>query len=107
MSLRWAPRNEAKKLARKERGLYECAMCHELFRDHQVHLDHVLPVIDIRDGFVDWNTFIERLFPFEEGWQVLCTICHDAKTRCEDTMRSHFNSQRKEIIKKKKKAIHE
>ena len=101
MSLRWPPRSEALKRARKERGKYQCGMCLELFGSHSVHLDHINPVVDLQTGFVDWNTFIDRLFPDVEGWQVLCETCHGAKTSMEDDLRTHF-SQKKKLAKAKK-----
>lgn len=90
MSLRWPPRSEALRRSRADRGLYKCAMCHDVFKMHQVHLDHKVPVIALDQKEFNWTNFIERLFCDVEGFQVLCTTCHDAKTAIEDQMRMFF-----------------
>lgn len=99
MSLRWPPRSEALKLSRKERGKYQCAMCMDLFKGHQVHLDHIESVIALNNDGFDWNNFIPRLFCDVEGFQVLCTTCHEIKTFKEDKMRAHFNEIKREAKK--------
>lgn len=70
-------------------------MCHELFKSHQVHLDHIEPVIALNSGPFDWNNFINRLFCDVDGFQVLCTACHDAKTSIEDQMRNFYKHEHK------------
>lgn len=95
-SLKWPPRNEALKLARVERGKYKCAMCEGLFKSEQVDLDHTVPVVALDNEGLNWNEFIARLFPEVEGFQVLCKVCHEAKTRTEDDMRNYYNQERKD-----------
>jgi hypothetical protein len=104
-SFHWKPRNEALKLARVERGKYKCAMCEELFGPREVILDHIDPVVDPKQGFVGFDTYIERLYCDVEGFQVLCNACSDAKTLVEDEMRKHYKTQRDELpdLKKSKK----
>lgn len=92
---RWPARSDALKQARKERNCYECAMCHDFYKNNQVVLDHILPVVDPKTGFTNWDDYINRMFPEKEGFQVLCSNCHDIKTTLEDEMRKHFNKQRK------------
>lgn len=70
-------------------------MCKELYKTNQVHLDHINPVVDVKSGWVDWNSFIDRLFCTAEEFQVLCSTCHDAKTKIEDAMRVHFTQEKK------------
>ena len=70
-------------------------MCKASFKGHQIHLDHIDPVINLKTGWVDWTQFIERLFCDVDGFQVLCTNCHDAKTKIEDSMRVHFSNEKK------------
>lgn len=101
-SFRWGPRSTALKLARVERGLYLCNMCKGHFKQKDIKLDHIIPVVSIKDGFKfrdnglpDWNDFIDRLFCDVEGFQVLCNSCHDAKTMMEDSLRAQFNKNRK------------
>jgi 5-methylcytosine-specific restriction endonuclease McrA len=92
---RWPARSEALKEARKERNSYECASCFGRFKNNEVVLDHILPVVDPKTGFKDWDDYIDRMFPVKEGFQVLCSDCHDIKTDLEDEMRKHFNKERK------------
>lgn len=94
-SSKWGPKNEAKRLARVERGKYLCACCGEVGpatlpplpgrkkRRDNAAVDHIDPVIDPAVGFVNWDTVIERLFVEVEGFQVLCWECHRAKTEKE------------------------
>lgn len=92
---RWQARSEALKDSRKDRNQYECASCKELFKNNEVALDHILPVVDPKLGFTNWDDYIDRMFPEKEGFQVLCSSCHDIKTELEDEMRKHFNKERK------------
>ena len=92
---RWPARSDALKDSRKERNSYECAMCKEIFKNNEVVLDHIVPVLDPKLGFRIWDDYINRMFPEKEGFQVLCSSCHDIKTELEDEMRKHFNKERK------------
>ena len=92
---RWPPRSDALKDARKERNLYICAMCESGFKNSEVVLDHIFPVVDPKTGFTTWDDYINRMFPEKDGFQVLCLSCHDIKTQLEDEMRKHFNKERK------------
>lgn len=113
-SYRWPGRNEALVAARVARGFYKCNICKgDTFKRTEVNLDHIDPVVPIEeswhldDGSPDWNIFIKRLFVGPEGFQVICTNCHDAKTMIEDQLRADYNAQRKllkkELDKKAKK----
>jgi len=51
-------------------------------------VDHINPVVDPAVGFVDWNTYINRMFLEEKGYQVLCHACHGIKTRDERELRT-------------------
>ncbi len=93
---RWPPRTEALKEGRKERNSYQCAACKEMFKNDQIVLDHIKPVVDPKTGFTNWDDYINRMFPEKEGFQVLCSGCHDIKTELEDEMRKHFNKEKKE-----------
>lgn len=55
-------------------------------RRNNAAADHKTPVVDPNVGFVDWNTFIERLFCEEEGFQILCWECHTKVTKEERTI---------------------
>lgn len=87
ISKMWKPRGAAKQRAKVEYGKYRCAQCCEIFRAKDVHLDHKNPVVDPTQGFIDWNTYIERLFCSVDGYQVLCKPCHNKKTAAENVIR--------------------
>lgn len=45
--------------------------------------DHIEPVV-APTGFVDWNTYISRMFDsIPDGIQYLCLDCHAGKTAAE------------------------
>jgi 5-methylcytosine-specific restriction endonuclease McrA len=107
MSLRWYARYEALKASRIERGLYQCAMCHESFHQSKVHVDHIEPVVPVNNPLaymdIDWNQYIPRLFCEPEQLQILCTTCHECKTFAEDKMRVFYSEKKKEKLKLDKK----
>lgn len=59
---------------------FTCNMCKGEFPAKEVQVDHVEPVVCPFTGFIDWNTFINRLFCDGGNLQVLCSPCHDIKT---------------------------
>lgn len=94
-SLWWWGRNEAFKLARKERGFYECANCKKLYGRKEVHADHIKSVIDTKNAWEGWDVYIKRLFVTPDKYQILCIDCHASKTLVENNLRK--------INRKKKK----
>jgi 5-methylcytosine-specific restriction endonuclease McrA len=100
ISVQYPTRSAAKTAARLERGVYICAHCSELFRPKEIHVDHIDPVIEPSVGFVDWNTYIDRLFPKLSGFQVLCKACHKIKSDIEDEIRNEFRRKKREERKK-------
>lgn len=74
-------------------GEWQCCKCKMIGTRKDLHGDHREPVIFPETGFVDWNTYITRLF--ENQIQPLCTNCHAEKTKEE-------NQRRKETRKKVK-----
>jgi 5-methylcytosine-specific restriction endonuclease McrA len=87
--------SEAMSLARVDRGLYKCASCGLTFSRQRVHRDHINPVVDPDIGFVDWNSYIERLFVDATQIQIMCELCHSVKTSLESAIRGIKGSQRK------------
>lgn len=73
--------------ARVSRGKYKCALCEQIYPKKEVQMDHVEPVIHAERGFVDWNEYIDRMFPDMDGWQVLCKGCHKDKSNKENETR--------------------
>jgi len=95
-SYQWPARKQAIQAARVERGKYRCAIClGESFGPRDIQVDHILPVVDEEAGFIDWNTYIERLFCYVEGYQVLCKACHAAKTFFEQEIRKQVRREKK------------
>lgn len=89
LSYQWPNRNEAKKLARVERGKYKCAECNNIFGPKDVALDHINPVVPV-EGFENLGAFVESLFCNTEGFQCLCKSCHDSKTFLENKLRKEL-----------------
>lgn len=94
-SLMWRPISECRRLARRERGKYECAICKGLFGAKETQVDHREPVVDIIKGFTSWDDYIERLFCDVDGLDLLCKNCHEAKTTMEVQMRKYARAKRK------------
>lgn len=73
---------------------YKCAKCLEDFPTSEVQVDHVLPIVDPKKGFISWDEFIKNLFCPIENLQVLCKPCHSVKTKKENNKRkSNVNSK--------------
>lgn len=87
ISYQWAPRREAIKNARTERGVYKCAKCEGSFGPKEIQLDHIVPIVDPHLGFQNWEDFISKLFCDADGFQVLCRTCHSYKTGLENEVR--------------------
>ena len=67
---------------------YKCAKCKKHFVAADVQVDHVLPVVDPKVGFVGWDSFIDRIFCEIENLQILCQSCHNVKTQTEKEERT-------------------
>lgn len=102
---RWGPKYIAKKNAYKKtelnpksgkmRKLYECAKCKGLFPGTEIEADHIEPVIG-PEGFVNWDTYIERMFVDSDKFRALCKACHAIVT-----LQSRYNlSEEESIIRK-------
>ncbi len=77
----------AKQKARRGRGKYECAGCKELFSERDMQLDHIDPVVDPSTGYIDLDTYANRLFCDDNKLQMLCKPCHSIKTKAENIER--------------------
>lgn len=102
ISYQWPERKAAIRKARVSRGKYLCAHCNGLFGPKEINADHKDPVIDPEVGFVDWNTYIARLFCSEDNIQIICKIDHHAKSAEENERRSKAGTYR---TKKRGKAL--
>ena|ERR1700761_3189245 len=100
LSLQWPARTLAKQKAWVERGMYRCNACKDVYHYSNTHLDHINPVVNVKEAFTTWDSYIESLFCDEGNFQVLCVSCHEAKTLLEDNLRTIY---KKKLDKKKKK----
>jgi 5-methylcytosine-specific restriction endonuclease McrA len=85
--------------AAKPRVEYQCAQCGEWHMGKNIQVDHAIPVVDPERGFVDWNTFIDRLFCEKENLSVLCKTCHENKTNSEKAIAVERRKRLKEESK--------
>lgn len=99
-SLRWPARTKVKQAARVGRNRYECAKCKAIVPNKAISIDHVAPCVDPETGFVDWNSYVVRLFVPEEGLQALCKACHAAKSKAENERRKEVKAANKQKEKK-------
>jgi len=102
LSYRWPPRQAALRGAqrvvtaalKKEyprcRNFYQCAVCGEVFSRKEVSVDHIDPVIDPKRGWQGFEVYIKRLFCGAQGFQIICSDCHDAKTAHERKIRMKY-----------------
>lgn len=67
---------------------YRCAECGNDFPMKGVQVDHKQPVVNPKQGFVDWDTFIARLYCEAKKLQVLCKGCHSIKSKRERALRN-------------------
>ena len=94
---RWPPRYECLKDARVGKKIniatgrkaehFKCALCSNEFLNKDVEVDHIEPVVCPKVGFVDWNTYMERLLVDKDKMQVVCKKCHKEKSKLENQER--------------------
>jgi len=91
-TMRWNPIHECLKNARVRRGEYLCNGCKQDVpntirvdgkRKKNVHVDHIIPIIDPAIGWTTYDEMIDRMFCEAENLQVLCDECHTRKTNEE------------------------
>jgi hypothetical protein len=70
-------RQGALKRAKVKYGHYRCECCLQVYRRKDIEVDHIKAV----GRFVDWDTYIERLFCDSNKLAVLCKKCHSIKTK--------------------------
>ena len=96
----WPCRNEALKRARVAPATYECAICKKHFRQEEIQIDHIIPVVKLT-GFTTWDDYIKRMLPLPEGFQILCLADHKQKTAEENLLRGIIKKTKKTKSKKK------
>lgn len=86
----WKPISLAKAKAKRaykgplkrQKFEYQCNSCKEWFPDKHVNVDHIIPAGSLNCA-EDLPGFVERLFCEVDELQVLCTNCHNIKTKSE------------------------
>lgn len=86
----WKPITECKMKARRpykgpnkrQKFEYLCNSCKRWFPDKQINVDHIVGAGSLNCG-QDLPGFVDRLFCEQDNLQVLCTTCHDHKTKLE------------------------
>ena len=58
----------------------------------KIEADHVHEVIEVKKGFCDWNTYIERLWCAAEDYNMLCSDCHSKRTKKQVEARAKSGS---------------
>ena len=92
-------------LAKRPHVEFLCAECKGWFQGTKVAVDHIDPVISIKHGFIDWNTFYDRLNCDKANLQVVCSYllkhihlhgdkpsCHHRKTQEERKLRKEIEN---------------
>lgn len=50
-------------------------------------MDHSNPVVDVENGWTNWEDYLDGLFVKESDWKILCLECHASKTLRENEER--------------------
>jgi hypothetical protein len=84
-SKRYVPRYKKDGTRAKRDGVErQCQVCGGWFMTKFITVDHIDPVVSTDEGFVDWNTFIDRLWHCgREKLQRICDDDHSRKTASE------------------------
>ena len=67
---------------KRQKFEYQCKQCENWFQEKKVNVDHIVPAGSLNCA-QDLPGFVERLFCEKEHLKVLCTDCHDEKTKLE------------------------
>lgn len=92
---RWHGRYTALKKAKIGRNEYVCASCGLIHGRRDGQMDHIYPVVDPIEGWVNLDVWAERMFVEEDMFQRLCTSCHDDKSGKEVIIRKENRKPRK------------
>lgn len=65
-----------------------CETCRAEVPAKEFKVDHTEPVVDPKEGFVDYNTYAKRLFCPIANLSGMCNTCHNAKSKHEAKVRA-------------------
>ena len=71
-----------KGINKRQKFEYQCNKCKKWFPDKQINIDHIIPAGELNKAD-DLPGFVERLFVEQSGLQVLCSNCHNEKSKHE------------------------
>lgn len=88
---KWPPKWEALRAAerpyvgpdKRRKKEYQCAKCGNWYGNKQVSVDHIIPAGSLK-SYDDIVGFYRAIFVPVEKLQVLCKVCHDAKSAKEN-----------------------
>lgn len=71
---------------------YDCAKCSNPFPAKSTQVDHIEPVcpIGVREIDIPIEEFLARVYCDKKNLQVLCLICHQAKSKRENALREYM-----------------
>ena len=84
--------------ATKPRVEFQCYQCNEWYMGKDIQVDHKNPVVDPDVGFINFDTYIDRLFCQKENLSVLCKTCHKVKTDSEKAQAVERRARLKEAM---------
>lgn len=67
---------------KRQKYEYQCKSCKHWYQEKHINVDHICPAGSLNSA-QDLPGFVERLFCEVDNLQVLCTSCHDVKTKHE------------------------
>lgn len=87
----WKPITQCKQLAKRvykgpnkrQKFEYQCNECKNWFMEKNINVDHAIPVGALNCA-EDLPGFVNRLFCEVDNLQILCSSCHDIKTKKEN-----------------------
>ena len=87
-----------KSLALRPSVQYSCQVCDAWTPSTKISIDHKIPVIPVDGTFVDWNTFVDRLWCSKDNLQRICDDCHAIKTKQERDQRKLILDNQKSMV---------
>lgn len=91
---------ESKKGKKLRRVRFLCADCKQQFSRKKIFVDHIMPIVDPLDGNIlpsgkrDWNKQIDRMGVSSKGLQLLCKVCHNRKSKEENSIRRKIKKEK-------------
>jgi len=71
---------------KRQKFEYQCNDCKKWFAEKNINVDHTIPVGALNCA-EDLPGFVNRLFCEVDNLQILCSTCHDTKTKQENESR--------------------